>query len=350
MHWVAEMMLHSCLPGSELGMFEAAAFTNVSDPDGTVITEDIYAYAAEYAMRVLEVVGGDFDLSTLRVEHTLPRDHLGQGLPVAVIDAWLFDAATMTVYVFDAKFGHRYVSAEDNWQFVDYAAAIMEHLNINGANDTRVRFVFEIVQPRCFHSGEGAQKWVVVASDLRAQINHLRTQIAFIHNGKVDARTGSHCLGCSAAHFCPASAQAGASILEYVVGYPTPNPLDAAALSLEKTLMDYAAKIIKSRLSGLDAELESRIHGGELIPGYRVEATLGNRAWSVDIESLKGLGEAYDVCLTTEKPVTPAAAERISKKAGRVIDEDVISAYTHRPSAGNKIVRDDLTRAQKIFS
>lgn len=350
MHYIGEQMLRACIPGSTTRAFEENDFVGGTDPAGTVLTPEMYASAAEYAFRVLEVANQTVGMDALRIEQSLPCDVILPG-KVDVPDAWFFDAAGMTVYVFDAKFGHRYVPAEGNLQFVDYAAAIMTHLGINGHEDQRLRFVFEIIQPRCFYSVPGKpQLWAVVASDLRGAINSLATAANAGTSGKGQLKSGAHCLSCSAAHVCNASRLSAGSVMDYVVGYPTPSPLDDAGLAYEKKLLDHAADLIKSRATAVDAEMEARILAGKLIPGFSMQSGLGRRAWAVPVEQIAELGEAFNIEATESKPVTPAEFERRAKKAKVVIDEAVISAYTHRPSTGYKITPDDGSKAQKTFN
>lgn len=350
MHYIGEQMLRACVPGSTTQAFEESHFVGGTDLAGTILTPEMYEYASEYAFRVLEVVSDTAGLESLRIEQSLRCDVI---LPNKVDkpDAWFFDASSMTVYVFDAKFGHRYVPAEGNLQFVDYAAAIMAHLEITGYEDQRLRFVFEIVQPRCFYTVPGkAQVWVVPASELRASINRLSSQAYDGVGGKGILKSGEHCLSCSAAHTCVASRLSASSVLDYVVGYPTPSPLDDAALAHEKAMLDHAAALIKSRITAIDSEVEARLGTGKLIPGYSMQSGLGRRAWAVPVEQIKELGEAFNLDATEMKPVTPAEFERRAKKAKVVVDEAVISAYTHRPSTGYKIVADDGSKAQKTFN
>lgn len=348
-HWVGAQMLKACLPGATSFLFEEADFLNKSDPAGTVLTPDIIRHGSEYAFRVIEVANATCGMQGLHVEEAIPVHYLAPDLPDVIPDAWFYDESTRVIYVFDAKFGHRYVAAEWNLQFVVYAQAIMQKLGIHGGMDESVVFQFEIVQPTCFYKGQGEQTWTVLGSELRAITNVLRHQIDLVERENGETRTGPHCLGCSATHICPASRRAGGTILDYLMGHAIPEPLPDDALGYEKTIMEHAQTLIKSRLTALDAEVEARIMGGKLIPGWRVENATGNRTWSVDASDVKALGEAYGVVLTDEKPVTPAEAERRNKKAGGVIDEDVIKAYTHRPSAGTRVVPDDISRAEKTF-
>src|SRR5690606_19069954 len=69
------------------------------------------------------------------------------------IDNWLLDTKANTLYVWDAKFGHRGVDAFENWQLITYVAGLLEQLSINGFVDQNLNVSLRVSQPRSFRSG-----------------------------------------------------------------------------------------------------------------------------------------------------------------------------------------------------
>src|SRR5205085_9695018 len=82
-------------------------------------------------------------------------------------DAWVYSPRSLTLDVFDFKFGHGFVSEFENWQLIGYAAGFLESLGIDGHADQALRVNLHVVQPRAYHRAGPVRTWSVLASDLR---------------------------------------------------------------------------------------------------------------------------------------------------------------------------------------
>jgi hypothetical protein len=128
------------------------------------------------------------------------------------------------------------------------------------------------------------------------------------------------------------------------LGKPTPEPLDADALGLEKRILDHAALLIEGRLTGINAQIEAMIKGGGTVPGWALEAGQGRQRWNVPTADVIALGDMLGINLRKpEEPITPKQAQ----KAG--IDGSVISAYSETPSTALRLVESDKTTASAVF-
>ena len=346
-HYVAARMLLSCTSQGNPADFDEETHVGSADPAGTIITEEMYRAAVEYVNDVLQLANSEAGMDALMVEEMWVANRI-HGECRGRIDACFYAAQTNTLYVWDFKFGHRDVPAYGDLQLAAYVASLLDFLQIDGDQDQRMKVVATIAKPRCFHGSGPIDRWEAPASDFRAYHNMLRNSAQEAYAGKGVLSPGPHCLGCAARHACPSLRKATSAMIEYLES-PLPEDPDNETVALEKAMLDQAGDLLKARATGIDTEIESRIMGGQLVPGYRAKPRMGQTRWTVDADAVASLGQQYGVELVEEKPVTPAEAQRRAKRAGVEIDESVINAYTERPSSGVKIVKDDGSDAQKAF-
>jgi hypothetical protein len=273
-----------------------------------------------------------------RVE--IPRIHpLSYGTP----DGWLWGSAGRRLWLWDYKYGHGRVEVERNAQFVEYAAGILDELDINGHEEQHVEVVFTVVQPRAPHPDGPVRRWVCRASDLRPLVNK---QSAAAHEAlgpNPVCRTGPECKHCSARHACT-TFQAGVYDHLAYLGHPTPAELDPAGLSLELTLLNNALDDIKARLTGLTAQAEGLIQGGAVVPGWALGRTRPHVKWTRPAAEVFALGDEHGIDLRRPaEPITPTQAIKAD------LDKETIADYSHRPTGAPKLVPDHNT-ADEVFN
>ena len=311
--------------------------------NGVIYTQEMIDGAEVYAddIRAEAIARGVFGGDAIGVEQSvmLPRIHpLNGGTP----DFWMHDKRNMALLLWDYKFGFRDVDAFENWQLMNYAALVLDHLGINGATEQGYTVVLKVVQPRSFKRGGPVDTWTVKATDLRPYWNDLAHGATEATALDAPARPGSHCLDCSARHACPALRKAAGAAMQHAQSV-TAEQLDDMALSLEMGWLSDAKDLIEARLSGLQEETQERIRQGAVVPGWSAQPRYGRATWT-DRQQVLNIGTAYGIDLRKDEPVTPNQA----KEKG--LPEDVVKHFSYRPETGFKLSRVKTNDAKKVFT
>lgn len=342
-------------------MIHAAARANIGFPtveetvgksatNGVAFTDEMYEGAAMYAADVLQVMRetGVFGGPNWRCEQTLPipRIHPQQfGTP----DMSLFSEQSGTLYVWDYKFGFRIVEAFENWQGINYVAGLIDEIcsrypNMNpGEVDQRIRVVIRIVQPRAFHRDGPIREWVVRASDLRGHINTIASAVAEAVGPNPRSRAGEHCYKCAGRHACETLKREiyrGADI----VGNATPEMMTPEQVAVELRFLQRLKKMVDAREDGVAAHTKALLARGDSVPWFRLEQGKGREAWAKSLDEVFLLGDLMGKNLRKTAAITPKQARDLG------IDGAVISAYSHFPERGLKLVPDNGNKAKQVFS
>lgn len=336
-HWLAEQMVLN--PDQA---FVKTDWVGRSAPNNVMLDEEMFYGAVMYRDAVFRHTRSD-----LLVERRVSMPRIHQHAFGTLDTAWI-DFTRSIIYLFDYKYGHKPVSAFENWQLIMYLAGLLDEFKLCDL-DWRVRF--EIVQPRSFQSNPLDSVWEFKASDVRAQVNQLANAAALGLTENARVRSGNHCAHCPARHACPANQKSAGAALDYIA-QPVPVNLDANAIALELYYLNRGAKAIESRRSALETEVENRIRKGESIPGYRMEERIGQSRWTVDDKTIISIGKilvqgGVDFS-NSDKATTPRQAKFKLKDLG--IDESVITPYIERPKSGMKLVEDNGSRIKHLLS
>ncbi len=344
-HFMAQQMLETFKLGGD-GLPIGKLLIGRQAPNGVIMTDDMFDGALTYYNVILDVVGyAGQDRSNLMIEQRVTAQHTLDPEAWGTADAIYYDVKTNTLYIWDFKFGHLSVTAYDNLQLVGYAIATGETFNFVKLNP---RLSLTIVQPRCYDGQGPVRNWVTTYDGIRAHVNILKGAIIDHRMNKGLVTSGKWCRECPARYKCPAILQAAAAVIDFST---TSIPLNMSndALAYELEVIERAEQRIKQRKTGIQAEAEARVRAGQLIPGRRMQDTVGNRQWSKSTTEILLLGESLKLNFIKEMEcITPAAAEKLMK--ANKIDASVISKYHHTPRTGVKLVADDGTRAAQLFS
>lgn len=311
--------------------------------NGEVFTAEMLDACQVYAddVRAEAIARGVFGGEAVGIEQNmmLPRIHaMNGGTP----DFWMHDQRNRTLLVWDFKYGHDDVEAFENWQLINYAALILDHLGINGATEQGYTVVMKVVQPRSFKRSGPVDTWKVPASGLRPYWNDLAAGAVESMAPDAPARPGRHCKHCSGRHACDALRFAAGAMMDYARTATVQN-MPAQALALESGWLEDAGALIDARLSGLREEIDAKLSAGEVVPGYARQQDYGRTAWK-DPQQVIGIGAAFGLDLRKNEPLTPAQA----KKAG--LPDDVLKQFSHKPAKGFKLTRVKSNEAKKVFS
>lgn len=311
-------------------------------PNGIALDAEMIEAAEIYYDDVRATLGEHWR-SFVRVESRvyMPRIHEANwGTPDC------FAKPGATIYVWDFKYGHRYVDVFENWQLLDYAEGILAEYGLdNGHDDQRIEFVFRIVQPRCFVGGGPIREWRVNAALLRVYFTKLQMGAAEAMSANAKCKTGPQCRDCKARHTCDTLQRAALGYAEEIRA-PAAFDLPTHAASYELRTLHRAIEVMKARADGLEEQLLRAAKGGQFVPHFRLEPSKGCERWSVPETEVIALGDLMGISLA--KPnvptaVTPAQARKLG------VDAEVTKAYSIIPNGEIKLVPDNNQAARKIF-
>jgi hypothetical protein len=310
-------------------------------PNGVVLNDEMIDAAELYSDDVFAVLVGRDPASNLHVEERVDIGTINPqcfGTP----DCWYFDPVASTLYVWDFKFGHKFVDAFENWQLIAYAAGVLDSLGVDGLNDQQITVALRVVQPRSYHYSGPVREWRVIASDLRPYFNRLTHAAAVALMPNPVATVNPACDNCNGRHACQALQRAALGACD-LAGSSLPIDLPTDALGLELRYMKRAQAALDARISGLEESVMDKLRQGERVPFFAVAMSSGRERWSASIPEVIALGEMLGVSLAKPTAITPKQAI----KAG--VPADVVSAYSETPAGSPKLIVDDGDRARKVF-
>ena len=303
--------------------------------NGIMLTDEMIDAATMYADTVLAVA-----LSPV-VEERVDISYINEqcwGTP----DAWAFTPETATLHLWDFKYGHRFVDVFENWQLIEYAAGILERIQVDGITDNFINVVMTIVQPRCYVGGSPVRSWKVRAVDLRGYFNSARMFEERAMSDDAQLTVSSECRDCSARHACPALQRASYADMN-IAAEAVPFDLPPEALGTELRYLQSAIATLSARATSLEEQALSAIRQGVSIPHFTAQHGMGRERWIKPEPEVIAMGELMGVKLGVTKLVTPNQAI----KAG--MDAELVRSFTEKPRGELKLVADDGSKARKIF-
>jgi len=262
-------------------------------------------------------------------------EHIPSGLP--------WSQGLPVVRVGDYKAGHRYVDVFENRQCIGYGVGVLERLDITHDD---LWFEFIVVQPRSFHRLGPVRTWRVKASDLRPIVNRLHEKAAAALSHHPTARTGAHCMDCTAAHACETLLCNVNHVIQYA-GKMQPSALTPQAMGLELRMLRDAMKLLEAREIAVAASVESVIRASASVPGWKMEPGRPALKWNEDTTP-EDLALFADMCgMDIRKPLavlTPTQA----KDAG--LDEATVLQFATRLPGAMKLKPDSAADARRAFA
>lgn len=309
----------------------AVKIGDVAD-NGVIVTEEMIDGAGIFQAAVTDVAFRASDVFHCEGRISIPLPDCF-GTP----DLWFLADGGKHLFLFDYKFGHKFVSEIWNKQLLCYLAGIVVlHPQIE-------TFSFVIVQPRCYYKGEPVREFTNTVANSAPKFDELQNAaFAAIADGDKFATTGDHCAHCPGRFCCEALANQAALAHETSqLSLPLTASLEYAARELRE--LERAARRMESRITGLREMLASNLRAGKRVPFYHLEQQYGRQVWNVGPEIVDGVGIMYGVDLKKPAVITPLQA----KKKG--IDDAVIAMYSYKPIGELKLVADDLNAVSKQF-
>lgn len=257
-------------------------------------------------------------------------------------DVYLIDMAARRIWLWDYKFGHRFVDAFRNWQLVLYLIGVLETEGIPREEWHLWQFAATICQPRQYSSKP--QEWYGGGQFLVDILPHLQRAARDALMPHAVYRTGPHCLHCSAVVQCPAMGIAKGGALDVSL-WAQPHDPTPHQVSLELRIIERAEQLLKARKMGLEEMGLHMNRSGLSLPFHKGEHSKGREAWTVDPEIVFTTGSVFGVELRQPpKPLTPKQAI----KAG--VPEQAVKAISGTPSGAVKLVPYDGDDAVRAFA
>lgn len=309
-------------------------------PNGVVLTGEMVEAAETWASTlhgqewVIETPVGD-------------RNSMNWGTP----DAYRLEPTVRRVK--DLKFGFKPVDAFEWWQGINYAKLIQRAAPLPDEG----RFEFEIVQPRVYRRRD-RNVWSATVAQLRPYWERIDAAHAAALEPHPVATAGLYCEYCPGRHLCP-TLQAAALTIAGHSGDGTPMELTDDAIGREAVTVRRAIAIMSARLTGLEADIDSRIRAGHRVPWHMLKAGESREAFTVPAVDVIEFGNRFGVDLSKLGTVTPNQAREalaaapmftgVPKKDAKTAAAAMVAEISHRPPAGMKLVEDDGRAAAKAF-
>lgn len=307
---------------------------------GRVVTEGMIAPNAEPITAEMIEAGRLFidDINRTRAQYPGAVFHVEQRVAMTCVhaecwgtpDAFLFDARTGMLIVWDYKYGHRYIDPFRNWQLILYAIGVLEMMGL--ADWQPYRCTLRIVQPRNYHPTGHIREWYLSGFALLDYVKVLRVAAFEVMSPGAELHTGNHCRDCDARHGCPALMRAAALSID-IAYQQTPMDLTPAALGLELRYLTDAEARLKARRAALEEQVLGMMRAGKDVPLWRADYSSGRERWTKTPAEVFALGDLFGVDLRQEiKPVTPAQARALG------IDKTVTAGFAETPRGSMKLV------------
>lgn len=244
------------------------------------------------------------------------------------------------LFLYDFKYGHRFVEVFENLQLVEYIAG-----STQGQPDT-LQIVAKIVQPRSFHKDGPIRTWKTTLGALRALINVCSNAAHEALSTVQEPRmvTGAECRDCKARHACPAlQAQGYAAVA--VSRQVTPLVLEPAAAALELRTLREARALLEARESGLEEQIKALLKQGKPVPGWALTRGEGRMKWKAPAAQVIAIGKAMNLDLSKpQEVITPTQA------LDRGLDPAIVAAMAERPPGAATLEPVDSDQIRKVFS
>lgn len=247
-------------------------------------------------------------------------------------DAYMLNMGERRLYVWDYKYGHRFVDAHRNWQLILYAIGVLESEGVPIDDWKHWSIVLTIVQPRNYSPVGPIREWKIGGPALVKYIDPLRRAAIEASQPGAHLRTGDHCRDCSGRHACPALLRSAALSVD-IAHEQTPMELTPQALGLELLYLRNAEKRIKARADALEEQVLGQMRGGTDVPLWKADYSAGRERWKQPADQVAMLGDLWGIDL--RKPadcITPNQA----RKAG--VGDAVVRAFSEQPRGSMRLV------------
>jgi hypothetical protein len=216
--------------------------------------------------------------------------------------------------VLDWKFGDGVaVEVEENSQLLFYAAAAKRTAETSWAFKDAKEVELIIVQP------PHVKRWVTDIARVDAFEKELAAAVKIAKRPDAPLASGDHCKWCAAKPVCPVMTGAVDRALKAKL---EALPVEQIAHYLEQ------APLIEGFIKDLQQLAHGLLEEGQKVPGWKLVNKRATRQWTNEDKAVAFLTSAGVEAWAEPKPLSPAQAEKVLKKAKIELPADLIVAVS----------------------
>jgi hypothetical protein len=229
--------------------------------------------------------------------------------------------------VLDWKFGDGVsVGVEENEQLLFYAAAAMRTPSVAWVFDGATEIECVIVQP------PSVKRWVTTVERVKIFENNLVASVKESQKANAGLSAGEHCRWCAAKPICPKMTGA------------VERALQEQLASLNADMIGGYLKncdLLEQWITDLRALAHQMLEADKPVPGWKLVNKRATRQWANDDQAADVLAKVIpEAELYVTKLITPAVAEKVLKKLGDKLPDDLVIAV----SSGSTLAREEDPR------
>jgi hypothetical protein len=321
-HWAAAAFVEgSTRPDELIGM---------PAPNGVVINSEMTDAALVYAddIRQTRIANGGMQVNSER-QIPIPAVH-EQSFGTVDCDGHAAD----TLYIWDFKYGFRFVDAYENWQMLNYAAGLV-------TQQTK-RIIMRVIQPRAYSPVGPVKEWSISIEQFSPYLEQLRASASEAMSPVASCQSGGHCRYCTARHACPTALSAGMGLYE-ASGQAVPEELSPVALSTQLALIERAHEQLGFLKTGFQERVKATMKNGQVVPGYGLKPGKGSEVWTVNPKQLYAMGDLDGTELRNVTPKTPKQAREAQ------FDDQLLAAFSEKRAGPLKLSQINPNEIKRIF-
>ncbi len=313
--------------------------------NGVLITNELYDAAHEYVHDVLDYCHSGGALNQLRIEQRVDLNHIYQGM-YGFVNCWAYNPALHTLTVWEAKFGRTIVEAFECLQLAEYTTGIIKELRMKSADILTLKIDLRIVQPRGWHIDGTVRSWKPSYLELNPIMDRIIAKANEAMGDNPTCVVSEHCHNCKARHSCETLQRNTGMTTDYIGGVMPVN-LSGANLGYELAVLQKAQKVLKARVSGLEAQALAEIKAKKIVPGFDVEQGQGRERWKKDtpVDEILMMAECLGFDDLKEVSISCTPKQAITKG----LDPETVRMYSETPTGALKLVVDDGSKARQAF-
>lgn len=251
---------------------------------------------------------------------------------------YCWEGENNSLHIMDIKYGFGIVEVEKNWQLISYAIGELFKRKKSYASIT-----LTIVQPRPYHRNGFVRSMTYTMQDLEQFYNEMVHKSNAVHQFK----TSEQCKYCPANkhNMCPAMNKAFYNAVDVVMTDIVKDDIPSDKLGEMLEVYERIKDIFKIKIESIEGLVKSRIQSGEVVKGYSIEPSYGNRKWN-DKLTPEVFKQMTGISLEKTVLKSPADIEKENKDL-----KDFIKSFTYVENKGFKLTKlDSANLADKIFN